>query len=391
MVGKYIQSHKNNMDKRLAQELVKSRKAVKQKLQYLKLASTSAQSQLEETYKPLTQPLQQLISTIEKTEPFDIKQEPAILKEEITTPKRFYKTSTPTKRKTGKTPILPTELPSFFDTSLASASQLPSVRETSVIAETTPPTDSSDGTVENLNISDILEQTKQSIRTYIDTPAYNEWLAAFHQLPRVYIDEGVKDTENKFDHNYGVVHDIESDKFFLGLTHKPLEIDGKNIIVEGITYPGTVGLYELLFKKDPVGYKPKDLDNYMDILARTNAYRRNHEPDGQVQGNSSLKYMTIIGPYLQKMGITKKKNPIQALSEAFSKPQPPYIQTRKRIGYRLITKNNKSNTDYVYWDNINELVDRLRLLMASTAAGHTGHQNEIISIVEELKEAKIII
>ena len=42
--------------------------------------------------------------------------------------------------------------------------------------------------------------------------------------------------------------------------------------------------------------------------------------------------------------------------------------------------------DYVYWHDPNELVDRLGLLVASRAAGHTGHDNEIASIVEELRE-----
>ena len=48
-------------------------------------------------------------------------------------------------------------------------------------------------------------------------------------------------------------------------------------------------------------------------------------------------------------------------------------------------------TNYIYWDNPNELVNRLRLLMASKKAGHNNHDNEIISIIEELKEAEIII
>lgn len=46
--------------------------------------------------------------------------------------------------------------------------------------------------------------------------------------------------------------------------------------------------------------------------------------------------------------------------------------------------------DYVNWDNPNEIVNRLRLLMASQAAGNTSHANEIISIMEELREAEII-
>lgn len=45
---------------------------------------------------------------------------------------------------------------------------------------------------------------------------------------------------------------------------------------------------------------------------------------------------------------------------------------------------------YTYWNDPNELVDRLRLLISSTSAGHSGHQNEIVSIIEELREANII-
>lgn len=46
--------------------------------------------------------------------------------------------------------------------------------------------------------------------------------------------------------------------------------------------------------------------------------------------------------------------------------------------------------DYVYWDDPNELVDRLRLLLAERAAGNPSHINEIISIIEELREAGIV-
>lgn len=34
--------------------------------------------------------------------------------------------------------------------------------------------------------------------------------------------------------------------------------------------------------------------------------------------------------------------------------------------------------DYIYWNNPNEEIIRLRLLLTSQGAGHTGHLNEII-------------
>ncbi len=44
--------------------------------------------------------------------------------------------------------------------------------------------------------------------------------------------------------------------------------------------------------------------------------------------------------------------------------------------------------DYVYWDDPNELVERLQLLIAEQTAGNPSHTNEIHSIIEELRESK---
>ena len=45
---------------------------------------------------------------------------------------------------------------------------------------------------------------------------------------------------------------------------------------------------------------------------------------------------------------------------------------------------------YEYYDDPNELCDRLKLLISSKEAGNTNHDYEINSIVEELREAGII-
>lgn len=55
-------------------------------------------------------------------------------------------------------------------------------------------------------------------------------------------------------------------------------------------------------------------------------------------------------------------------------------------GGRGVLKKFGNAVDYVYFDDVNDLVERLKLLIASQAAGHNGHDNEIISIIEELKE-----
>lgn len=48
------------------------------------------------------------------------------------------------------------------------------------------------------------------------------------------------------------------------------------------------------------------------------------------------------------------------------------------------------NKSLVYWNDPNELVERLRLLLASQAAGNTGLSNEMLSIYEEWYEAGLI-
>ena len=57
----------------------------------------------------------------------------------------------------------------------------------------------------------------------------------------------------------------------------------------------------------------------------------------------------------------------------------------------MVKSNSSSSIDYIYWDDPNELVDRLRLLMAEQQAGNKSHSNEILAIVEELREAGYIL
>jgi hypothetical protein len=44
--------------------------------------------------------------------------------------------------------------------------------------------------------------------------------------------------------------------------------------------------------------------------------------------------------------------------------------------------------DYVYWNDPNELVNRLRLLVAYQSADHTGHSNEIVSDIDDDKTSE---
>lgn len=141
--------------------------------------------------------------------------------------------------------------------------------------------------------------------------------------------------------------------------------------VKNKSFPVTYGLTELLLNKNPKNYNTDDLKTYRKMLTYTNAHKTNFKRTGYIRKNpGSVKYNII-----KELFASSKK----IRGSGLKKPQ---------TDFKIASKERKIN--YTYWDDPNELVDRLRLLMASQSAGHTGHDNEIISIIEELREAKLI-
>lgn len=135
-----------------------------------------------------------------------------------------------------------------------------------------------------------------------------------------------------------------------------LKITDKLIIINSslIDYPLTEGLLRLIFLKSPSKYTEHDLDAYKSLLVHSRAHLTKDE--------------TRI-----KKGGSKYRNIIAKLFCSGS-------------GLNMTLQRN----NLVYWNDPNELVDRLRLLLASRAAGNTGVENEIVSIFEELYEMRII-
>jgi hypothetical protein len=64
--------------------------------------------------------------------------------------------------------------------------------------------------------------------------------------------------------------------------------------------------------------------------------------------------------------------------------------SRSKTGQGLY-KNTLPQTQLVYYDDPNELVTRLQLLTSSQNAGNSSVNNEIIAILEELRERKLIL
>lgn len=131
-------------------------------------------------------------------------------------------------------------------------------------------------------------------------------------------------------------------------------------------FPQTYGLIELLFMKKPNDevIQNSDIQIWKQLLDKTNALHKRFEKTGPIRSLNIPKYQKYIVNSLSKTGGLL-----------------PKYMVAKRFNY---------NSDYKYWDDVNELVDRLRLLTSERTAGNNAHENEILAIIEELREAKII-
>lgn len=341
------------MDKRLVSELLKTRKSVKRKYQSLKSDIAKSQLALEKQFKPISEPLRELLSTIKTEGSTDIKTK-------VETPQRKTMSSS-----SGLT---------------TSKSTGPKFLSSTVIGEIHPEMSvSSDDEDENGEQYEptMIKEVERSIEQMMRPEVLDKYLEQFKGLARTYITDMIRDTDDAFDMQYGVRFDLNEDAFHIG--NKKLEFEGEDMyIMDGpnkVVYKATPGFYELMFKKKPTVYTKKDADNYADVVQRSSANRKNYEPEGPISGNVGPKYTKVIRPLMT--------------SKVPHRGSPLTTSKLPRRGTGLLTVNDKK-VEFIPWKNPNTLVDRLRILMASQFAGHTGHSNEITRIIDTLKKYKYI-
>lgn len=187
----------------------------------------------------------------------------------------------------------------------------------------------------------------------------NDWNPIVLARKLVNIDEYLQiiDTADH-DKEYGIK--MRNGKYYIGKVEVKFTHD--KIYIENESFPLTRGLANLLFLKLPRKFTQTDKDAYRQIIQISKL----HIPIVNTRRtNNFFKIAHIISPMFEKKGGKS-------------------LQT----DYMEVSRNGK--IDYKYWDDSNELVERLRLLIASQSAGHSGHNNEIIEIIEELREAEII-
>ena len=159
---------------------------------------------------------------------------------------------------------------------------------------------------------------------------------------------------NRRYHTYGAR--LENNGLMIG--NAKLEIDDQdNLLIKGKRYPGSRGLFELIFKPKPVTFTQKDLKTYKVICKSTNLHKKQYSPSGAIHRNSSVKYKTIISTL---------------------------FPSKHARGSGMVMKNSY-DTNVIYYNNVNKLVDRMKLLYEAQRAGHTGVGNEMVALIAELR------
>ena len=159
---------------------------------------------------------------------------------------------------------------------------------------------------------------------------------------------------NRRYHTYGAR--LENNGLMIG--NAKLEIDDQdNLLIKGKRYPGSRGLFELIFKPKPVTFTQKDLKTYKVICKSTNLHKKQYSPSGAIHRNSSVKYKKIISTL---------------------------FPSKHARGSGMLMKNTY-DTNVIYYNNVNKLVDRMKLLYEAQRAGHTGVGNEMVALIAELR------
>lgn len=140
---------------------------------------------------------------------------------------------------------------------------------------------------------------------------------------------------------------------------------GKTIAVGDTIYRLTTGLWRLMTAAKPTGYTPEDLTLYEEMVMRSHVYRRDNDPySNWVKSSGGEKYKQLIRPMLIKNKI---------------------LATRGKGLQKIVTN---APVEYVYWNSLDELLEKLYILYGEYRSGNTNPSvvNEIVNIIEEFKE-----
>lgn len=324
----------------LINEIQSLTNSVKRKQRALRAGISDRQQFLEETFKPIVQPLKDLSTKLEKHEP--VKREA----------------------------LAPQNLPKNEDcSSSSSASGSCNGSEDEESGSDTIGEDDSEGSKQDLptlDLETIASSSSSSLRR-LSTEIADKGDISKKYVLKMLEENPSRGTRNF--HVYGVrlgSQDKLGKEKTLMIGDSELKLHDNDVIeVRGKTYSGTVGLFELLFKRVPSRYSQADLQAFKTICNDTNAHKRQYRSFLPVYRNQSNKYKKII-----------------------SKLFPSASGRKKGSGMQFKSANH---TSVIYYNNVNELVDRAMFIHNAMQSGHTGLDNEWFGIIDALKRRGVII
>lgn len=169
----------------------------------------------------------------------------------------------------------------------------------------------------------------------------------------------------------------------------PVEIVNDVLILHSDTgatrYQGTEGLWELLILQKPEHYNEKDLEQYADMVLRSYVYKQNNDKNStRRKSNRGYKYINIIKPILDVNRDLTEYDDDDLWDSSFE----PGQGNQSFVGSGLSKINTNKPVEYVYWNTIDELLERLCILYGQVKSGNSNPllTNEIVNILQELRE-----
>lgn len=239
----------------------------------------------------------------------------------------------------------------------------------------------------------------------------------------------------RYDKSYGLHYDKSSDSYKIG--KHTVTFNHGNLQFLNSYYKWTEGLWSLLCEKKPKNTTIEDMENYYNILKTSGVHLKG---DGKPKTSKFHKWSTVVKPLydrmkyeerqfneeIAKINNSKTRINLLPLMNHLSKPNPKRSNihdnttvANESLDFHPSASSSMSTdptvenmisfsspdtqdgsglykdvlpqTQLVYYDDPNELVTRLNLLTSSQSVGNTGVNNEIISILEELRERNIIV
>lgn len=175
------------------------------------------------------------------------------------------------------------------------------------------------------------------------------------------------------DGTFGIWYDLGDQTLKIG--HSPITLKMDSIILKKVNkaYKGTEGLWKLLTSPanvDKEYFTNKDLDNYKDILIRTDAlYQNNDVASGRPKSSSGQKWRKIVKNIWDEHKLEQMDAETGGGSEAAGSGLKEYAE----------------DVEYKYIDNMRDLIERLMYIEAQETAGNNNFLGEKRAVVEFIK------